>query len=95
MGYIVIPIPIIPRKQDIEIQVTINNEVQSPHSKVKLFYWDDCLNLTGYRADCISEMLAKHDPSWMVYYIGAPTDKFVPITFVDRQSKELINIKNS
>jgi hypothetical protein len=62
---------------------------------VELFYWDDCLNPTGHRADCISEMLSKHDPNWMVYSIGAPTDKFVPSTFVDKKSKELMKVKNS
>ncbi len=93
MSHIAIPIPNLSGKQDIEIQVIINNEVQSLHYKVELFYWDDCHNPSGHRADCISEMLANHDPNWTVYYIGAPTDKFVPITFVDRQSKELMKMK--
>lgn len=95
MSHIAIPIPSLPGKQDIEIQVIINNEVQSLHYKVELFYWDDCVNPTGHRADCISEMLAKHDPNWTVYYIGAPTDKFVPITFVDRTSKEKMKVKTN
>jgi len=95
MSHIAISIPTISGKQDIEIQVTINNEVQSLHYKVELFYWDDCLNPTGRHTDCISEMLSKHDPNWMVYYIGAPTENFVPITFVDRQSKESMKVKNS
>ncbi|MDN3203324.1 hypothetical protein [Algoriphagus sediminis] len=90
MSHIAIPIPNVAGKQDIEIQVIVNNEVQSLKYKVELFYWDECENPGGHRADCISEMLSHHDPNWTVYYIGAPTDKFVPITFVDRKSKELM-----
>ena len=87
MSYIAIPIPRGAGKQDIQIEVTVNNEKQALHYKVELFYWDDCKNPQGHRADCIAELLAKHDPNWMVYYIGAPTDQFVPITFVEKRSK--------
>lgn len=92
MSHIAIPIPVFPGKQDIEIQVIINNEVKSLHYKVELFYWEDCADPQGHRADCLSEMLAHHDPSWTVYYIGAPTDKFVPITFVSKESKKWTQI---
>jgi len=64
-------------------------------TKWSFFYWDDCLNPTGHRADCISEMLSKHDPNWMVYYISAPTENFVPITFVDKKSMELMKVKSN
>ncbi len=90
MSHIAIPIPNVAGKQDIEIQVVVNNEIQSLKYKVELFYWDQCENPTGHRADCISEMLSHTDPNWTVYYIGAPTEKFVPITFVDKESKELM-----
>lgn len=85
MTHIAIPIPTGTGKQDINIEVTINNQRQSLHYKVELFFWDECQNPNGHRADCISEMLAKHDPNWTLYYIGAPTDKFVPITFMERR----------
>lgn len=90
MSYIAIPIPRETGKQDIQIEVTVNNQKQSLHYKVELFYWDDCKNPQGHRADCIAELLAKHDPKWMVYYIGSPTDEFVPITFVERSEKNTI-----
>lgn len=89
MTHIAIPIPTGNGKQDINIEVTINNQKQSLHYKVELFYWDDCQNPQGHRADCISEMLSKHDPNWMLYYIGAPTEKFVPITFVEKMNSKL------
>jgi hypothetical protein len=89
MTHIAIPIPTALGKQDINIEVTINNQKQSLHYKVELFYWDDCQNLQGHRADCISEMLSKHDPNWTLYYIGAPTEKFVPITFVEKKDREI------
>lgn len=90
MSHIAIPIPNLPGKQDIEVQVIINGLKQQLHYRVELFYWENCSNPMGHRADCISEMLAHHDPEWTVYYIGAPTDEFVPITFVKNESRNLI-----
>ena len=90
MSHIVIPIPPLPGKQEIEVEVTINNQKQQLRYRVELFYWDDCSNPMGHRADCISEMLSQLDPEWMVYYIGTPTDKFVPITFVSKESRKLL-----
>lgn len=85
MTHIAIPIPTGNGKQDIQIEVTINNQKQSHHYRVELFYWDECQNPKGHRADCISEMLSHHDPNWALYYIGAPTEQFVPITFVEKR----------
>ena len=90
MSHIAIPIPNLQGKQDIEVQVTINGLKQQLHYRVELFYWENCSNPTAHRADCISEMLSHQDPDWTVYYIGAPTDEFVPITFVKNESRSLI-----
>lgn len=84
MPHIAIPIPTIPGKQDIEIQVTINGAKQDLHYRVELFYWSDCDLPHFDRADCIRKMLERYDDGWMLYYIGAPTEEFVPITFVKR-----------
>jgi hypothetical protein len=90
MSHIAIPIPDFPWKQEIKVEVTINGLKQQLHYRVELFYWQDCKNPFGHRADCISEMLAHLDPEWTVYYIGAPTDDFVPITFVKNESRNLL-----
>ncbi|REA57875.1 hypothetical protein DSL64_22380 [Dyadobacter luteus] len=90
MSHIAIPIPNMYGQQEIEVHVTINGLKQQLHYKVELFYWENCVNPKAHRADCISEMLAHHDPEWTVYYIGAPTDEFVPITFVKNESRSLI-----
>lgn len=90
MSYIMIPIPPLPGRQEIEVQVIINNQHQQLRYRVELFYWRDCLNPQAHRADCISEMLSRHDPEWMVYYIGSPTDEFVPITFVSKDSRKFL-----
>lgn len=92
MSHIAIPIPNLPGKQEIEVQVTINGLKQQLHYRVELFYWEDCSNPVAHRADCISEMLAHHDPEWMVYYIGAPNDEFVPITFVKKESRNFLKM---
>jgi len=44
MTHIAIPIPNVSGKHDIKIEVTINNQTQSLHYKIELFYWDDCQN---------------------------------------------------
>ncbi|GLU51732.1 hypothetical protein Dfri01_11930 [Dyadobacter frigoris] len=90
MSHIAIPIPNIPGRHEIEIEVTVNGLKEQLHYRVELFYWDNCSNPTGHRADCISEMLSHQDPEWAVYYIGAPTDEYVPITFVKKESRWLL-----
>lgn len=90
MSHIAIPIPHLPGKQEIEVELTINNRKQFLHYRVELLYWEDCSNPAGHRADCISEMLSHHDPEWALYYIGAPTEKFVPVTFVNKESRKLL-----
>lgn len=85
MSYIAIPIPNLPGKQDIEIDVTINGQRQALHYRVELFYWGDCTVPTFDRVDCIRQHLAHYDQNWTLYYIGAPTDEFVPVTFVRKE----------
>mgnify|MGYP000611981834 CR=1 FL=1 len=36
------------------------------------------------RAECIRQMLSRYDDDWQLYYIGSPTEAFVPITFVKK-----------
>ncbi|HRI58456.1 MAG TPA: hypothetical protein PK228_02000 [Saprospiraceae bacterium] len=84
MAYIAVPIPNLPGKQDIEIEVTINGLKQQLHYRVELFYWEDCAFPQIDRAECIRQMLSRYDDDWTLYYIGAPTEEFVPITFVKK-----------
>lgn len=85
MAHIAIPIPPGNGKQDVEIQVTINGQKQQLHYRVELFYWEDCAVPTVDRAECISHLLQGYDQEWCLYFIGSPTDEFVPITFVKRE----------
>lgn len=85
MAYIAIPISPMLGKQDIEIDVTINGQKQALHYRVELFYWGDCTVPTFDRVDCIRQILATYDQDWTLYYIGSPTDEFVPITFVKKE----------
>jgi hypothetical protein len=85
MPHIAIPIPTVPGKQEIEIEVTINGAKQQLHYRVELFHWADCGVPDIDRVDCIRNMLSHYDEDWMLYYIGAPTEEFVPITFVKKE----------
>lgn len=84
MAHIAIPLPQGKGKQEVEIEVTINGEKQQLHYRVELFYWEDCEIPTVDRAECIQNMLKGYDQDWALYFIGSPTDEFVPITFVKR-----------
>ena len=85
MAHIAIPIPTIPGKQDVEIEVTVNGQKQALHYRVELFYWADCDVPSFDRVECIRQMLAGYDQDWTLYYIGSPTEQFVPITFVKKE----------
>ncbi|QHV94496.1 hypothetical protein [Spirosoma endbachense] len=89
MAHIAIPIPSTPGKQDIEIDVTINGKKHELHYRVELFYWGDCTIPTFDRVDCLREMISHYDQNWTLYYIGAPTDDFVPIAFVKKGDREI------
>ena len=89
MAYIAVPIPPLPGKQDIEIEVTINGLKQQLHYRVELFYWEDCRFPQIDRAECIRQMLSQYDDDWTLYYIGSPTEEFVPITFVKKEDMAL------
>ncbi len=84
MPHIAVPIPAMPGKQEIEIEVTVNGQKQQIHYRVELFYWEDCHMPTLDRAECIRHLLEQYDQDWTLYYIGAPTEAFVPITFMKR-----------
>ncbi len=85
MAHIAIPIPSAPGKQDIEIDVTINGQKQALHYRVELFYWADCAVPSFDRVECIRQMLSGYDQDWTLYFIGSPTDEFVPIAFVKKE----------
>lgn len=85
MPHIAIPIPPGSGKQDIEIQMTINGEKQQLLYRVELFYWSDCKMPVFDRVECIRGMLKEYDQAWMLYFIGEPTDDFVPVTFVRKE----------
>jgi hypothetical protein len=84
MAHIAIPLPQEKGKQEVEIEVTINGEKQQMHYRVELFYWEDCIIPNVDRAECIKNLLKDYDQDWSLYFIGSPTDEFVPITFVKK-----------
>ena len=90
MPHIAIPIPPGCGKQEIEIEMTINGEKQQLQYRVELFDWSDCKTPVVNRVECIREILSGYDEDWMLYFIGEPTEDFVPITFVkkDRWAKK-------
>ena len=88
MSSIAIPLPTLGGHQEIEVDIRINGQLQQQNYRVEVFYWKDCQTQPSRalpsRAECIREILANYDPQWQLYYIGAPTATFVPITFVKR-----------
>ncbi len=84
MAHIAIPLPLGEGKQEVEIEVTVNGQRRQLHYRVELFYWDDCQAPAHRRVECIRQMLSGYDQDWNLYYIGSPTDTFIPITFVKK-----------
>ncbi len=89
MGHIAIQIPQIPGEQEIEIDVKINGIRQQYNYRVEIFYWKDCEKPGDSRAECIRGILARYDKNWELYYIGAPTREYVPLTFRKKRIVEL------
>lgn len=85
MGSIAIPLPSAHGHQDIEVDIRVNGELQKQNYRVEVFYWKDCRARLN-RAECIREILNNYDKNWQLYYIGMPTDNYVPITFMQRRS---------
>ncbi|MEQ9442280.1 MAG: hypothetical protein RIG62_24780 [Cyclobacteriaceae bacterium] len=90
MGSIAIPLPTAHGHQDIEVDIRVNGELQSQNYRVEVFYWKDCQVRRGdaryHRAECIREILNNYDKNWQLYYIGMPTEDYVPITFMQRRT---------
>ncbi|MBK8967556.1 MAG: hypothetical protein IPM36_12990 [Lewinellaceae bacterium] len=85
MPHIAIPIPSGPGKQEIEIDMKINGKQQQIHYRVELFYWSDCDIPKVSRVECVRSILTDYDQDWMLYFIGEPTEEFIPIIFVKKQ----------
>ncbi len=81
MGSIAIPLPHMSGQQDIEVDIRVNGQLRRQNYRVEVFFWKNC-NARFNRAECIREILANYDKDWQLYYIGMPTDDFVPITFM-------------
>ncbi len=91
MAHIAIPIPAQLGKQDIEVEVCINGQKQALHYRVELFYWNDCGMPSVNRAECLQHILSQYDKDWTLYYMGSPTDQFIPITFVRKKETLLLS----
>jgi hypothetical protein len=91
MAHIAIPIPSQLGKQEIEVEVNINGQRQALHYRVELFYWNEHNNSTLNRAECLRQILSSYDKDWTLYYMGAPTEQFIPITFIKTKETLLLS----
>ncbi|AEI48362.1 hypothetical protein [Runella slithyformis] len=91
MAHIAIPIPSQLGRQDIEVEVSINGQRQALHYRVELFYWNECGLPAIDRAECLRHILSQYDKDWTLYYMGSPTEQFIPITFVRKKETLLLS----
>ncbi|MCB0566169.1 MAG: hypothetical protein KDD01_17495 [Phaeodactylibacter sp.] len=80
-----IPIPNVPGKQDIEIEMTMNGNRCKFHYRVEVYRWADCQPGTDNRVDCVRSLVREYDDEWTVYHIGMPTEEYVPLTFIKKE----------
>lgn len=85
MGSIAIPIPPSAVNQNIEVDIRVDGQLRKQNFRVEVFYWKDCRSQDN-RAECIREILSKYDTAWQLYYIGMPTEDYVPITFMKKSA---------
>ena len=77
-----IPLPTIPGTQDIDLEITVNGEKQKLHYKVQFLEWKECDYSRDDRIKCIQDKIQEYGNEWMIYNIGLPGDKYVPLTFI-------------
>ena len=77
-----IPIPRLPGRQDIEIEMSVNGDKQKMHFIMHLYAWEDCNAPPEGRVNCIRDLVDLYGDEWMLYNIGLPTENYVPLTFV-------------
>ena len=82
MLQLAIPIPSLPGRQEIDIEMTVNGQKQKMHFRVELYKWEDCNASRENRIECIQELLHNYGEEWMIYHIDIPTEDYVPLTFV-------------
>lgn len=85
MLQLAVPIPNIKGKQEIEIDMVINETRQKMRFIVDVYPWSDCEPITDNRIDCIRELIHDYGDDWMIYNIGIPTEDYVPLTFVHKE----------
>ena len=85
MAHIAIPIPSGKGKQEIEIDIKIDGIAHQIRYKVELFYWSECELPIVNRVECIRDILKEYDDEWVLYLIGDPNEKYIPITFVKKE----------
>ena len=88
MLQLAIPIPNLPGRQEIDIEMNINGQKQKMHFRVELYEWDDCKSPEENRIECIRNLVNDYGKDWMVYHIGIPNENYVPMTFVKTEDWE-------
>jgi len=79
-----IPIPDSPGQQDIEIEMSMNGRRQRLRYRVEVIPWSECQTGAENRVDCIRDVVRQYDQDWVIYHIGTPTERYIPLTFINR-----------
>lgn len=79
MREIVILIPDIDKKQNVEIDVRINGEKKTMQYRVELLSWEG--SPKNDRVTVLRHKINEYDRDWELVQIGAPTDKEIPLMF--------------
>ncbi len=82
-----IPIPNVPGRQDLEIEMSMKGfrKKIKLHYRVEVFKWSDCPINKEDRIDCIRDLVDQYSEDWVIYNIGMPTEEYVPLTFIRRE----------
>lgn len=81
MREIVILIPDIEARQNVEIDVRINGKKQTLKYRVELLEWEGCGDHESDRVTILKQKLQEYDKDWQLMEIGAPSKNQIPLVF--------------
>ncbi len=81
MREVVLQIPSLEAKQNIEIDVKINGKKRTLKYRVEIVEWESKEPDTEERVDILRRVIREYDKNWELINIGAPSDTNIPIMF--------------
>ncbi len=84
MREVVLQIPSLEAKQNIEIDVKINGKKRTLKYRVEIIEMESSETGAEERVDILRRVIREYDKNWELINIGAPSDTNIPIMFREK-----------